>query len=60
MVIMKQHSVLKMEQMLKLVIIITYKKNKPPLLTEYNHIIKEPAKLGVIESVLDYKFNKTR
>ena len=60
MVIMKQHSVLKMEQMLKLVIIITYKKNKPPLLTEYNLIIKEPAKLGVIESVLDYKFNKTR
>ena len=60
MVIMKQHSVLKMEQMLKLVIIITYKKNKPPLLTEYNRIIKEPAKLGVIESVLDYKFNKTR
>lgn len=57
---MKQHSVLKMEQMLKLVIIITYKKNKPPLLTEYNRIIKEPAKLGVIESVLDYKFNKTR
>lgn len=56
---MKQHSVLKKEQMLKLVIIITYKKNKPPLLTEYNHIIKEPAKLGVIEPVLDYKFNKT-
>ena len=57
---MKQHSVLKMKQMLKLVIIITYKKNKPPLLTEYNLLIKEPAKLGVIESVLDYKFNKTR
>ena len=57
---MKQHSVLKMKQMLKLVIIIKYKKNKPPLLTEYNLIIKEPAKLGVIESVLDYKFNKTR
>ena len=60
MVIIKQHSVLKKEQVLELVIIITYKKDKPPLLTEYNHIIKEPAKLGVIESALGYKFNKTR